>query len=551
MKNIRILDCTLRDGGRVIDCAFPDEQTRDISLRLAGAGIDIIELGFLRDPAQVSYKGGSTFFTRVEQMRPFVRPGAGTLYVAFIDYALYDFSTLSPCDGSSVTGLRVGFTKKDLAGHKEDLARCLRLVKEQGYKLFIQGVNSLGYSDAELLEIVALVNQIGPEGFGIVDTYGAMYTEDVQRIYGLIDHNLAPGIAIDFHSHNNFQLSFAFAQEVIRLSAGSRPLVLDATLNGMGKCAGNLNTELIVDYLVRKKHYDYDFDAILDLIDEYIYQIKAEHPWGYSIPAVMAGIYKSHPNNVIYLTEKFRLATKDIEHIISMIDPELRQRYDYDNIRRLYAEYNHTRVDDRAVLGALSAALQGQELLLLLPGGSLVTHESRIDALIAEKDPIVISVNFVTDKGSPAKRYAFFGSEKRYKKFAAARAERNARCIVVSNIANAAPGDLMVNYESLVDRASGIGGAEFDNTMVMLLNLLRRAGVRRMMVAGFDGFSPAGSNYFDEAAFDKARFASRFAQINANMSALLREYAKGLDRPEDLQFVTPSLYAHIFGQQQC
>lgn len=547
MKNIRILDCTLRDGGRVIDCAFADGETRDISRRLAGAGIDIVELGFLRDPARVEYKGNSTFFTRVEQLRPFVAPGSGTLFVAFIDYNLYDFSTLSPCDGSSVTGLRVGFTKKDLAGHREDLIRCLKLVKSLGYRLFVQGVNSLGYSDRELLEIVEMVNEIGPDGFGIVDTYGAMYIEDVQRIYGLIDHNLAPGIAIDFHSHNNFQLSFAFAQEVIRLSGGSRPLVLDATLNGMGKCAGNLNTELIVDYLVRKKHQDYDFDAILDLIDEYMYQIKAEHPWGYSIPAVMAGIYKSHPNNVIYLTEKFRLATKDIEHILSMIDPEVRQRYDYDNIQRLYAEYNHTRVDDRAALETLGQALRGQQLLLLLPGKSLVTHARQIDELIAQKDPVILSANFVTDKGRAGRRFAFFGSEKRYKKFAAAR--EGAACIVVSNIAGAGEGDLVVNYENLVDRASGIGGEEFDNTMVMLLNLLRRLGVRRMDVAGFDGFAPAGENYYDEAAFDKKRFAARFAQINANMSALLREYAKGLDRPEDLHFVTPSLYAPIFGQQ--
>ena len=72
MKNVRILDCTLRDGGRIIDCAFQDEETKEISRRLAEAKIDIIEVGFLRDRRKVNYQGNSTFFTDVDQIRPFV-----------------------------------------------------------------------------------------------------------------------------------------------------------------------------------------------------------------------------------------------------------------------------------------------------------------------------------------------------------------------------------------------------------------------------------------------------------------------------------------------
>lgn len=76
---------------------------------------------------------------------------------------------------------------------------------------------------------------------------------------------IKPGICINFHSHNNYQLSFAFAQEVIKLSGTSnRQIIIDGTLGGIGKVAGNLNTELIVDYLVRKKYYDYEFEDILD-----------------------------------------------------------------------------------------------------------------------------------------------------------------------------------------------------------------------------------------------------------------------------------------------
>ena len=204
----------------------------------------------------------------------------------------------------------------------------LNIVKQQGYLLFVQGVNSLAYSDRELLDIIDVMNEIKPYSFGIVDTYGSMYLDDIVHYYNLVDYNLDNQIRIDVHSHNNFQLAFAFAQEIVRLANGKRNIILDATLNGMGKCAGNLNTELVVDYLNRKKNYNYDIDLILDIIDRYIYPIKNNKDWGYSIPGFMAGIYKLHPNNIIYLTEKYRLNSRDIKYIVSSIAVEKRQKYE-------------------------------------------------------------------------------------------------------------------------------------------------------------------------------------------------------------------------------
>ena len=119
MKNIKILDCTLRDGGRIINCAFPDQEIKDIAHRLASANIDVIEIGFLRDPKKVEYKGNSTFFTDVDQIRPFVDKTKGTKYVAFVDYELFDWSTLKPYDGTSIDGIRVGWKKDSFLHHKD------------------------------------------------------------------------------------------------------------------------------------------------------------------------------------------------------------------------------------------------------------------------------------------------------------------------------------------------------------------------------------------------------------------------------------------------
>ena len=539
MKNVKILDCTLRDGGRIINCAFPNSQIKDIAYRLADANIDIIEVGFLRDAKSVNYQGNSTFFTDVDQIRPFVNRKKDTMYVAFIDYGMFDFSTLKPYDGTSIDGLRIGFTRKNFENDHEEILECLAEVKQKGYKLFVQGVNSLGYTDRELLGIVDIVNQIQPEGFGIVDTYGAMYMDDVDRLYTIVDHNLDENIAIDFHSHNNYQLSFAFAQEIIRLSNGKREVIIDGTLNGMGKCAGNLNTELLVDYLVRKRNYDYDFDAILDIIDDHIYNYHLQHQWGYSIPALMGGIYRSHPNNIIYLTEKFRLATKDIKYIISMIDPDKRMRYDYDNIQRLYQEYNHVKVDDKENLALLERILKGKKILLLMPGQSISQYKDEILKKIEAENLFVITVNFRDETFYKYSELAFWGSQKRYEHYTDLRKEVTS--LITSNIESDMEDDIIVNYDSFVDRTQEYS----DNASLMLMRILQRVGVVSYYVAGFDGFTVNGS-YYNKTDFSEERFRSQYDAINKGIAHQLSKFAESLDRPEDIEFITPSIYSNIF-----
>ena len=169
MKNIRILDCTLRDGGRIIDCAFPDQEIKELAGKLANAKIDIVEIGFLRDCRFVNYKGNSTFFTDVEQIKPFLdKTRKNVMYVAFIDYGMFDFTTLKPFDGTSIDGIRFGFTKRDFVESHDEVMQCIKIIKQKGYQLFIQGVNSLNYSDLAVLRLVDMINEVHPYSFGIL-----------------------------------------------------------------------------------------------------------------------------------------------------------------------------------------------------------------------------------------------------------------------------------------------------------------------------------------------------------------------------------------------
>ncbi len=534
MNEVQILDCTLRDGGRIIDCKFNDMVINEMAKELARSGIDIVEMGFLRDPKLVKYEGNSTFFTDVSQIAPFIpKECKNTLFVAFIDFDMYNFNELAICDNTSVTGIRVGFTKKQFLQRKEEVLECLKIVKERGYKLFVQSVNSLNYSDRELLDLIDMVNEIKPFGFGIVDTYGAMYLEDIVHYYNLVDYNLDASIRIDIHSHNNFQSSFAFAQEIIRLANGKRNIILDATLNGMGKCAGNLNTELIVDYLVRKKYYDYDIDIILDTIDRYLTPIKEKQKWGYSIPAFMAGIYKSHPNNIIYLTEKYRLNSRDIKYIISEIDKDKRERYDYENIEKIYKEYNENHIDDKKALETIKNRIKGRTTVVLAPGKSVEQYKKEICKCIENDNAIVISVNFVP-KGIPCDFY-FYANTIHWEKIVDY-VEKN-KCILASNIHVKTEDTILIDYSSIIADESKM----YDNSTIMLLNLLKKAEPSKIHIAGFDGLRREAANYIDDSFLNTHHLMS-IEETNAEIEKMFKIFKNRTAGKIVVDLLTPSLY---------
>lgn len=533
-KNVQILDCTLRDGGRIIDCKFDDRIINNLVRDLSDAEIDIVELGFLRAKGLVEYNRNSTFFTNTDQIGTYIPLNRNnTMYVAFVDYKMYDFNYLKECDKKSITGIRVGFTKEQFDSEFEEIMKTLQMVKDKGYALFVQTVNSLAYSDKELLSLIESINEIEPYSFGIVDTYGAMYLEDIVHYYNLVDYNLKGDICIDIHSHNNFQSSFAFAQEIVRLAEGKRQVILDATLNGMGKCAGNLNTELIIDYLNRKKNCDYNLDKILDAIDRYIEPIKQQHEWGYSIPAFMAGIYKAHPNNIIYLTSKYRLNSKDIKYIISGIDEKKRQRYDYDNIARIYKEYNDNQCDDEKSIVKLTKKLEGKEVLIAAPGRSIHTYKRDILTYIQDNNPIVISVNFIPDYMSCD--YYFYANPIHWGKIC--KDVEREKCILVSSIHDHVGNTVMVDYSSLIVEDSIL----YDNSTIMLLNLLKKVNVSKISLAGFDGLVGSSNNYVDNS-FPNTNNRLSVEETNNEVKRLYTIFKKKVKGKISVKMVTPSLY---------
>ena len=119
----------------------------------------------------------------------------------------------------------------------EAIAFC-RQVKHLHYKVFVQAVSITSYNDEELMELIGLVNQVEPYALSLVDTYGLLHKEDLQHYFEMTNEFLKPSIGIGYHAHNNFQLAYSNCIELLETEI-ERMLLVDGTLYGMGKSAGN------------------------------------------------------------------------------------------------------------------------------------------------------------------------------------------------------------------------------------------------------------------------------------------------------------------------
>ena len=306
IKHVKMLDCTLRDGAYLIDKEFGDNTIHGMIEGLVKAKMDFIEIGFFQNDG---FGEGKTVYRNSADAKRFIpEKKNGCQFTVLADYSRFSVENLDECTPDSIDAVRECFFKHE----RYDAIEACKVIKSKGYKLFVQPVDILGYTDQEILEFIQLVNEVEPYCISIVDTFGSMYQEDLHRIFELINHNLVPTCKMGFHSHNNMQLSSALSQEFIRMSIGKREVVIDGTINGMGRGAGNTATELVAQYLVSRFNYSYDIDAILDVIDDYMDNIRTRCSWGYTTPYFVAGCYSAHVNNISYLLKKNSIHSKDI-----------------------------------------------------------------------------------------------------------------------------------------------------------------------------------------------------------------------------------------------
>lgn len=518
MKNyeIKLLDCTLRDGGYINGWNWGYDVAKDIIECLSRAGVDMIEVGFLRDIKE--YDPNITVCNHIEGLNRLLPENLnGIMFSAMVMRSNYSIENLTSYSGKGIELIRVTAHDYDI---KEGLEFASK-VKERGYKVSINPINIMGYSDRKILDIVDEVNQIFPYQFSIVDTFGSMRQGDLERIVNLVDHNLNEKIRLGLHLHENRSLGCLLAQKFVSMQL-KRSVTIDGSLMGMGRNPGNLPMELIADYLNEDRNAKYDLNYMFDAIDDYISLIKGETLWGYATAYFLSARFNLHRNYAEHYLKKGNLASRDISQIFNRFDRNKATVFDPEYADKVYEEYLGRPIKDEKDKRLLRIQLQNKNILLLAPGITINEYETDLKEYIKKQNSIIISINFI-----PANYhvdYVFFSNNRRWEKY---QPITDIRVISTSNIEGENV-DFRIDYNGVK-----VNLGQDNNGLLMLLNLLHEINIDQVNIAGADGYCLDENNYYSKGI---RSYLEHDESYNKGVAKIIKKIGIRIE------FLTPSKY---------
>ncbi len=330
-NNIKILDCTLRDGGSINNWNFGYGNIIKILQNLNDAGIDIIENGFIQnnytdnDDCSIS----DSIFSFDKKLKHIKNKHFKA--VAMINLGKYDVEKLPEKKETLIDGIRLMFKKNEI----EQAVNYSQIIKDKGYSISLNPVSVTTYSEEEISYLCSQANSLMPSIVYIIDTYGLLDNQSTLDYFKKFNSLLKKDIEIGYHAHNNLQLAFSNTLEIIK-AAKERTVVVDGSLYGMGKRAGNVPVELLTNYLDTNYNKEYNTDKITEVIENIIMPLHKQYEWGYSIIHYTAAINKCHSDYVTYLSRDKKLSIKEINHLLKEIIPEYKLTFNKEYIDKLY-----------------------------------------------------------------------------------------------------------------------------------------------------------------------------------------------------------------------
>lgn len=527
MNSLKVLDVTLRDGGCVNNFNFGTEYMEKILQAQEKAGIDIIELGYI-DDRNGSESGRTQYINEKIIRENFLRhKKTGIKYVVMMDHGKYNVDSLEQRTDGGIDGIRLAFHKRNIAAVVQEA----KIILKKGYEVFIQPMITLRYSDSELIDLIQIVNNelSDASGFYIVDSFGEMRPNDMNRILNLVDHNLLKSMPIGFHSHNNLQMSYSNAVTLLQF-ASNRDFLLDASIMGMGKGAGNLNTELLLEHLNLFYGKSYDIAPLLDVMDKILNQIRSEFYWGYSPEYYLSAVNHCTPSYASYFYNKHMLPINRVGELLSLLKEEKCISFDAAYAEEVYIQYNEgVEFEDKECINRLTNRFRDKKILLIAPGKQTKLHREYIEKLAKSNEYIIIGLNYDMNLDVD---YIMTTRMESYFKFIS----ENKTIIVPSNITKESRKDInIIDYGKWSERRDRI----WDTSAVFILNVLRKAKPDEVHIAGMDGFSSSiNENYANP--YLRIPLSENEAIIRNNFYI---EFIKNLRRDGmNIIFETPSKY---------
>jgi 4-hydroxy 2-oxovalerate aldolase len=292
-KEIKVLDCTIRDGGLINNYQFGSDFVKAVYRAACDSGVDYVELGkkLAESDDYTRDKWGPWNFCDDDDLRAVIDsypsedpPAVAVMY----DVGRVDVAALQPADASPVDMIRT-------ACYVADIDKGLDLVKrtkDLGYETTLNIMAPSVAIETDLVDGLKQVNEVPELDFlYLVDSYGAFYSEQVTA-YVEMYRTHAPSKELGFHAHNNQQLAFANTQQAIIDGVN----LLDATINGIGRGAGNCNLELLLNFLKNPKFH---VRPVYKAIQEAFVPLRQEIEWGYNDIYGVSGTLNQHPRDAM------------------------------------------------------------------------------------------------------------------------------------------------------------------------------------------------------------------------------------------------------------
>lgn len=522
MNNIKLLDCTLRDGGYINNWEFGKSVISRLVDQVLIAGVEVMELGYL-STVNSGDVDSARYCSLDDVRRAYSQIKSDNQdYAVMINYGEYA-AELLPMAKPDDPIIRVAFHRKNL----KEAFLLINALESKGFRYFIQPMGVLNYSDRDFIELINMTNATKAEAFYVVDSFGVLELKDFRRLIFLVDNNLRSDITLGYHAHNNLQQAYSNAKYMVEQGL-SHDLIIDASVFGMGRGAGNLNIELFAKHLNRNYGKNYNIEPFLEVFDECLKPIFARQFWGYSLPFYLSSIHNCHPNYALFFSEKNTLSVKSIHELLSQISDEDKIGFSKDKAAQYYNNYMDNYIDDKSDVKRLYDSLQNRPVLILAPGKSIIKNLDTVKSYIKEQKPVVIGVNRSSEQYEY--NYLFVNNEKRLIN----KPSNVGKFIKTSNLHKILPDTIQINYASYLSENPVVS----DNPTLMLLNLLISMGIREVVIAGFDGFSSnPEENYFAQGLSMGSSIASKVEK-----NQLVSEQVAKLQRKIKMIFLTESIY---------
>ena len=327
MYKTKILDCTLRDGGYVNNWDFGKNAIIDICEKNEELGVDIIELGFLRDE---EVNQDRAIFSSTDQLGRVVKNKKENVkYAVMSEMACYyPTEKIIPRTYSTFDVIRYTFWKRCL----DDGYEYCKQVKEKGYDLAVQPTRVEQYSEEDFRETVIHFNELQPYAFSIVDTFGLLSKDMLLKYAEIADRYLDQNTSIGYHAHNNMQQALINAIALTELGL-ERNIIIDVSAFGMGRGAGNLNSELFLNYLNQNHDGKYDISKIYEIWDSCLKDIYNKSKWGYSYYYFISAYYGANPNFATYFADN-HIPVSEANRVMKTMPYEERIIFSEDKVRK-------------------------------------------------------------------------------------------------------------------------------------------------------------------------------------------------------------------------